>query len=72
MKEYDVKLTKLADVKDADCIIVAVAHNEFKTLKLDDIKKLYNNSVNGKVLIDVKGIYSISELDKSGLAWWRL
>jgi len=38
MHEYGVILTKLEDVSDVDCIIVAVAHNEFKALKLDDIK----------------------------------
>lgn len=72
MREYGVKLTRFEDVKNADCIIVAVAHNEFKALKLDDIKRLYNSSINGKVLIDVKGLYSIKELKQSGLIWWRL
>ena len=72
MREYGVKLTKFEEIKDADCIIVAVAHNEFKALKLDDIKRLYNNSTDGKVLIDVKGLYQIKELQQSGLIWWRL
>ena len=72
LHEYGVTLTKLSDVKDADCVIVAVAHNEFKALKLDDIKKLYKLSSDGKVLIDVKGLYSVSELKKSEFAWWRL
>jgi len=36
MREYGVTLTKLEDVKDADCVIVAVAHNEFKSLSLKD------------------------------------
>ena len=72
LHEYGVTLTKLEDVKDADCIIVAVAHNEFKALKLDDLRKLYKSSSDGKVLIDVKGLYSVSELKKSEFAWWRL
>lgn len=72
LHEYGVTLTKLEDVKDADCVIVAVAHNEFKALKLDDLKKLYKNSPDGRVLIDVKGLYSVSELKKSEFAWWRL
>lgn len=73
MQEYGITLTKLEDVKDADCVIVAVAHNEFKTLKLDDIKKLFKNSDDAeKVLIDVKGIYKVSELKASGMKCWRL
>lgn len=41
MHEYGVTLTQLKDVKDADCVIVAVAHDEFKALSLDGIKRLY-------------------------------
>ncbi len=70
--EYGVTLTKLEDAKDADCVIVAVAHNEFKALGLEGIKRLFNRSDCGKVLIDVKGLYKVDELKKSGLLWWRL
>ena len=74
MLEYGVTLTKLEDVKDVDCVIVAVAHNEFKALSLDDIKVLFNNDLadEEKVLIDVKGLYSVKELEKSKLSYWRL
>lgn len=73
MREYGVELTPLHEVKDADCVIVAVAHNEFKALRLDDIKKLYRVSAdNEKVLIDVKGIYSVKDLNNSGMDYWRL
>ena len=71
--EYNVKLTKIEDIKDADCVIVAVAHNEFKELGLNGIKKLFKNtSDTEKVLIDVKGLYKVEELKDSGLQWWRL
>lgn len=73
MLEYGVFLTKLEDVEDVDCVIVAVAHNEFKNMGLDKIKALFKDkSDNEKVLIDVKGIYMISDLEKSGLKYWRL
>ncbi len=73
LHEYGVKLTKLEDISDADCIIVAVAHNEFRKLSLDHIKKMYKNTTdNEKVIIDVKGLYSIKDLNASGLNWWRL
>lgn len=73
MHEYGVTLTKLEDVSDADCVIVAVAHNEFKSLKLADIKKLFKASADSdKVLIDVKGLYKVSELEASGMKYWRL
>ena len=73
MHEYGVTLTKLEDVKDADCVIVAVAHNVFKALGLGEIKKLYKNCADDeKVLLDVKGLYKVSDLEASGLRWWRL
>lgn len=73
MHEYGVTLTDLKDVKDADCVIVAVAHNEFKALSLEDIKKLYIDCDDSeKVLIDVKGLYNVKELKASNLKYWRL
>jgi len=73
MHEYGVSLTAFEDVRDAECVIVAVAHNEFKKMNLDYLKKLYKQSSDeGKVLIDVKGLYSISDLNSSGMSWWRL
>lgn len=71
--EYSVKLTKLEDVNKADCVIVAVAHNEFKALSLDNIKSLFRPCAdNEKVLIDVKGLYKVKDLNASGMRYWRL
>lgn len=73
MHEYGVSLTKIEDVKDADCVIVAVAHNEFRMLSLEDLKKLFKQVPNEqKVLIDVKGLYKVEDLKSSGMQWWRL
>lgn len=73
MHEYGIELTKLEDVSEADCVIVAVAHNEFRTLNLNDIKKLFKvNADDEKVLVDVKGLYRIEELKASGMRYWRL
>ena len=73
MHEYGVKLTELNTVRDVDCVVVAVAHDEFKTLSLDKIKTLYRHSEDWeKVLIDVKGIFKIKDLKASGMQWWRL
>lgn len=73
MREYGVALTKLEDVKDADCVIVAVAHNEFKALSLEDVKHLFRDCSDcEKVLLDVKGLYKVADLNESGMSWWRL
>ena len=39
-REYGIDLKKIEDIHDVDCIIVAVAHNEFKKNGLSNIKKL--------------------------------
>lgn len=73
MHEYGVTLTALENAKGADCIIVAVGHNEFKAMSLEQIKGMFKNCAdNKKVLIDVKGLYSITALKESGIRFWRL
>lgn len=73
LREYGVKLTKLDDANEANCVIVAVAHNEFKAMSLDYIKRIFHNCPDSeKVLIDVKGLYKVEDLKASGIQWWRL
>lgn len=74
MQEYGVTLTAMESVADADCVIVAVAHNEFRALSLEQIKGLFraDTADENKVLIDVKGLYPIAELNASGMTYWRL
>lgn len=71
--EYGITLTPIEKVADADCVIVAVAHNEFRSLDLVDIKKMFRAGDDAeKVFIDVKGLYKIEDLRASGMRWWRL
>ncbi|MBQ6371184.1 MAG: nucleotide sugar dehydrogenase [Firmicutes bacterium] len=73
VREYGVHLTAQEDLSDLDCIIVAVAHHQFKEMGLAEIKKLFGEGpAEEKVLIDVKGLYDVKELEQSGLIWWRL
>ena len=70
---YGVELKTMDDAKGADCIIVAVGHNEFKALTLDDLDALFAVGEPGeKVLIDVKGLYKTEEVAEKGFVYWRL
>lgn len=73
-KEYGVKLRRLEDINNVDCVIVAVAHDEFKKLSLSDLEAFYRSELKQeeRVLIDVKGLYRIKDLEESGLKYWRL
>ena len=71
MQEYNVELKKITEAKDADCIIVAVAHNEFKSLSIHQIKEMFKQE-GEKVFIDVKGLFNVKDLETSGMKYWRL
>ena len=71
--EYGVTLCELPQVHDMDCVIVAVAHDDFRRLGLDGMEKLFAPmKQEEKVLIDVKGIFDRHEAKQRGLAYWRL
>lgn len=69
MREYGVELTKLEDVRDLDCVIVAVAHNEFKNIELSE---LFNQKNKTNVIVDVKGIMNLNKYSDSKFRIWRL
>ena len=73
MKEYGIELKTLEEAHDADCIIVAVGHDEFKKMSLHEIKTYFKEVDDSqKVLLDVKGLYKVQDLKKSGISYWRL
>ena len=69
-KEYDIDLVDYKNLLEVDCLIVAVSHDIFKTIPVSELSNIYGNQ--SKVLIDVKGIYSVKELDDNGFIYWRL
>ena len=73
MQEYGVKLTPMAEVRDLDCLILAVAHGEFREMTVADYLKLFRDMPNEeKVLVDVKGILDRKALAETGVRSWRL
>ena len=73
MKEYGVTLTAMEEVKDLDCLILAVAHQKFRQISLDAYLKLFREMPNEeKVLADVKGILDRTEVRNAGIRCWRL
>lgn len=72
--EYGVDLVSLQDIPKADCVIVAVGHNEFRSMSMMKLKTLFKPELQDdeKVLIDVKSLYRKDELDASGMRYWRL
>lgn len=71
--EYGLELTPLKDVKDIDCLVLAVAHDEFKNMDIEEIEGLFGDFPNEeKVVIDVKSILDKKALEDKGYSYWRL
>ncbi|MCA1033484.1 nucleotide sugar dehydrogenase [Bacillus infantis] len=71
--QYGIDLKDLEDVKDADCLVLAVAHDVFKQMSWDEIDSFYGDFENkDKVFIDVKSIFNRYEIEEKGYSYWRL
>ena len=70
---YGVDMVDISALKDLDCLIIAVAHKEFKALTNDDIAAMFKDEPNArKVLVDVKGVRNKAEWQELGYRYWRL
>ena len=66
-RAYCVDLVPMDKMRDLNCLVVAVAHRQFKEMPTDVYKSMFADESNGhKVLVDVKSI-----LDKSAFSGWR-
>nr|QGT51262.1 UDP-N-acetyl-D-galactosamine dehydrogenase [uncultured Firmicutes bacterium] len=70
-EKYEIQTIDLSEAADADCVILAVAHDEFKNLALHDFDAIFKKS-NHKVFIDVKGVIDKEKAQSVGWRYWRL
>lgn len=72
--EYCVELTPWEKVPKADCVIIAVGHNEYRSMSVMQLKEMFKDELKDKekVLIDVKSLYRMDELKASEMRFWRL
>ena len=69
---YGMQLRESGDIANADCLIVAVAHDEFKELGFERIDAFFGDKPDeSKVLLDVKGILDAKRFSSYG-SFWRL
>lgn len=73
LEEYGVRLMDLENIGNVDCLVFAVAHNEFRNLSVEEVERLFYEGENsGKVIIDVKSILDKNEIVKRGYSYWSL
>ena len=67
--EYGVGLTDWDSLPQADAIVMAVAHKEYRTLKPGDFARQLKA---GGGIVDVKSVLSQAEVKAAGYQFWRL
>jgi len=70
LKEYQIKLGKVDNENKVDSLIVAVGHNQFRSISAKELKSFCNGLK--PVIGDIKSIYNKEELIKEGFSVFRL
>ncbi len=67
---YGIEFVAIEAIKDMDAVVLAVAHEHFKTLDIAQMDKLFGEGT--KVLLDLKGFLNRQEYEAAGYSYWRL
>ena len=67
---YGISFLGMDEIKDMDAVILAVAHDEFIVLKMEEVNRLFGEG--GRVILDVKGLFDRKEYEAAGYHYWRL
>ena len=65
----DIDLVDLNSINDQDAVIIAVGHNEYCELKIEDWKRILKA---GGVMIDVKSVVKKENIDFETFSYWSL
>ena len=68
---YGIDFVDMNTLRELDAVILAVAHEEFKTLTVAQIDALYREGAK-KVLLDLKGLLDRNEYQNADYLYWRL
>lgn len=69
---YGIEFVDINDIKDCDAVILAVAHEQFKSVSMADFEKMFKHNKNANVLVDIKGLLDRKEYENAGYIYWRL
>ncbi|MBQ2848477.1 MAG: nucleotide sugar dehydrogenase [Clostridia bacterium] len=67
---YGIEFADMSEIKDMDAVVLAVAHNEFKNLTIEDVDGFFG--CGKKVLLDIKGLFERKLYENAGYTYWRL
>ncbi|OGS92169.1 MAG: GDP-mannose dehydrogenase [Gallionellales bacterium GWA2_60_18] len=69
LREYDIPLTAWNDLPQADALVAAVAHTEYRAMPQD---RLLSKLKPGGVFVDVKSSHDATAIEAAGYRLWRL
>ncbi|MBD5552718.1 MAG: nucleotide sugar dehydrogenase [Desulfovibrio sp.] len=67
---YGIALASLAEMRDLDALILAVAHDEYKKLTPDQIKAFFGASQ--PIVVDAQALFNPAAMAAAGIDLWRL
>lgn len=72
-REYGVELVDWTEVRDADCVVFAVAHDIFKSITKQQLDEHFRTAEGEqKVVIDIKSILNREDYNSDDYRFWRL
>ena len=67
---YGIEFEDINNIKNMDAVVLAVAHDCFKELSMNEIANFYGTGK--KIMIDIKGLLNRKEYENAGYVYWRL
>ena len=68
---YGIEFVDMDQIRDMDAVILAVAHEEFKSLNVEKVDSFYRPQAK-KVLLDLKGLLDKKSFVNADYLYWRL
>ena len=69
LHEYNVNLIEWDELEQADAVVLAVGHKQYKLLEVADFKKIMTED---GILMDVKSALNKKQFAEEGMEIWRL
>jgi UDP-N-acetyl-D-galactosamine dehydrogenase len=73
-QEFRTELTDLQSVKNADCLVFLVDHQQFKELQPAQLAQMLRrqNKSSARLIIDIKSIFEPKSVETIGCSYWSL
>jgi len=71
-REYGITFSEESQIKEMDAVVLAVAHEAYKSMTMEQMDKFFRADNRKKILVDLKGILDKEAYQAAGYLYWRL